>query len=73
MGSARLLTCLAEVPFFRVSGKILKLLGVSGSIAVAQVAYVLRFLWHLLCTRISLWMCPVSVSLSLSRCLSLCL
>jgi hypothetical protein len=46
MGTARMLTCLAEVPFFRVSGKILKVIGVSGSIAAAQVAYVLRFLWY---------------------------
>jgi hypothetical protein len=46
MGTARMLTCAAEVPFFRVSGKILKKLGVSGSIAAAQVAYVLRFIWY---------------------------
>ena len=31
MGTARMLTCAAEVPFFRVSGKILKKLGVSGA------------------------------------------
>lgn len=47
MGTARMLTCAAEVPFFRVSGKILKVLGVSGSIAAAQVAYLLRFLWYI--------------------------
>jgi hypothetical protein len=35
MGSARLLTCVAEVPFFRVSGAILRALGVSGSLAVS--------------------------------------
>ena len=47
MGVARMLTCAAEVPFFRVSGKVLDVLGVSGSIASAQVAYLLRFLWYI--------------------------
>ena len=46
MGTARMLTCAAEVPFFRVSSTILRKLGVSGSIAVAQIAYALRFLWY---------------------------
>ena len=46
MGIARLLTCIAEVPAFRMSGQILKLLGVSGSFALAQVAYIVRFLYY---------------------------
>jgi hypothetical protein len=46
MGTARMLTCAAEVPFFQVAPRILKVLGVSGSIAAAQVAYLLRFLWY---------------------------
>lgn len=46
MGTARLLTCIAEVPAFRMSGRILKVLGVSGSFALAQLAFVARFLWY---------------------------
>ena len=38
MGTARLLTTVAELPAFRMSAKILKALGVSGSFAVAQLA-----------------------------------
>ena len=46
LGTARLLTCIAEVPAFRMSGKILQALGVSGSFALAQAAYIMRFLWY---------------------------
>jgi PPP family 3-phenylpropionic acid transporter len=46
MGTARLLTCVAELPAFRMSGQILKALGVSGSFALAQLAFVVRFLWY---------------------------
>ena len=46
LGTARLLTCIAEVPAFRMSGKILRALGVSGSFALAQAAYIVRFLWY---------------------------
>ena len=38
MGTARLLTTVAELPAFRMAAKILKALGVSGSFAVAQLA-----------------------------------
>ena len=38
MGTARLLTTIAELPAFRMSAKILEALGVSGNFAVAQLA-----------------------------------
>ena len=46
MGVARFLTCAAEVPFFRIAPKVLKTLGVSGSLAAGQLAYLLRFLCY---------------------------
>jgi hypothetical protein len=55
MGTARLLTCLAELPAFRMSHAILTRLGVSGSFALAQAAYVLRFLWYVNLKRIASW------------------
>jgi len=55
MGTARLLTCIAEVPAFRMSGKILEVLGVSGSFALAQAAYIVRFLWYVNLQKIAKW------------------
>ncbi len=63
MGTARLLTCLAELPAFRMSGQILKALGVSGSFALAQVAFVARFLWYAKLDKIAKmgpWYVPMS-------------
>ena len=77
MGTARLLTCLAELPAFRMSGQILKALGVSGSFALAQLAFVARFLWYAKLDKIAKmgpwYALALSVSLSLSlSILSLC-
>ena len=53
MGTARLLTCLAELPAFRMSGRVMEVLGVSGSFALAQACYVVRFLYYTYLGRIA--------------------
>eukprot|EP00904_Undaria_pinnatifida_P013765 jgi/Undpi1/9519/HiC_scaffold_27.g11975.m1 len=45
-GLARLIMCLAEVPFFYLSGPLIERMGVRGVIAVAQVAYLTRFIYY---------------------------
>lgn len=45
-GLARLIMCLAEVPFFYLSGPLIRKLGVRGVIALAQIAYLTRFVYY---------------------------
>ena len=48
-GLARLVMCLAEVPFFYISGQLIRLIGVRGAIILAQTAYFVRFLYYSVC------------------------
>lgn len=45
-GVARLIMCLAEMPFFSHSGPMIRCLGVRGIVSVAQVGYLLRFVYY---------------------------
>lgn len=45
-GLARLIMCIAEVPFFYLSGALIRLLGARGVIALAQLAYLVRFIYY---------------------------
>lgn len=45
-GLARLIMCLAEVPFFYVSGPLIDRMGVRSVAALAQIAYIARFLYY---------------------------
>lgn len=38
--------CIAEVPFFYLSGALIRLLGVRGVIALTQLAYLVRFIYY---------------------------
>ena len=38
--------CLAEVPFFYVSGPLIDRMGVRSVAALAQIAYIARFLYY---------------------------
>lgn len=56
-GLARLIMCVSEVPFFYLSGPLIRRLGVRGVIALAQLAYLTRFFYYsvrLACTPIRL-------------------
>ncbi|CAM9566757.1 unnamed protein product, partial [Laminaria digitata] len=46
LGVARLIMCLAEVPCFYISGALIRRLGARGVVALAQVAYLTRFLYY---------------------------
>lgn len=48
-GLARLIMCLAEVPFFYLSGPLIKRMGVRSVIALAQTAYLTRFIYYSVC------------------------
>ena len=45
-GLARLIMCVAEVPFFYLSGPLIRRLGVRAVIALAQLAYLTRFIYY---------------------------
>lgn len=45
-GLARLIMCVAEVPFFYLSGPLIRRVGVRGVIALAQLAYLTRFIYY---------------------------
>lgn len=45
-GLARLIMGISEVPFFYLSGSMIRLLGIRGVIVLAQSAYVVRFLYY---------------------------
>lgn len=45
-GLARLIMCLAEVPFFYLSGPLISLVGVRGVIGLTQLAYLTRFIYY---------------------------
>ncbi|CAN0526151.1 unnamed protein product, partial [Ectocarpus sp. 8 AP-2014] len=45
-GLARLIMCIAEVPFFYLSGPLIRRVGVRGVIALTQVAYLTRFIYY---------------------------
>ena len=45
-GLARLIMCLAEVPFFYLSGPLIRRVGVRGVIALTQLAYLTRFIYY---------------------------
>lgn len=45
-GLARLIMCVAEVPFFYLSGPLIRRLGVRGVIALTQLAYLTRFIYY---------------------------
>lgn len=51
-GIARLIMCLAEVPFFFLSGPLIRRIGVRGVIALAQVAYLTRFVYYSVSCRV---------------------
>lgn len=43
---ARLIMCVAEVPFFYLSGPLIRRLRVRGVIALTQLAYLTRFIYY---------------------------
>lgn len=45
-GLARLIMCMAEVPFFYLSGPLIRRVGARGVIALAQLAYLTRFVYY---------------------------
>lgn len=45
-GLARLIMCVAEVPFFYLSGPLIRRLGVRGVIGLTQLAYLTRFIYY---------------------------
>ncbi len=45
-GLARLIMCVAEVPFFYLSGPLIRRLGVRAVIALTQLAYLTRFIYY---------------------------
>lgn len=45
-GTARLVMCLAEVPFFYLSGPLIRKIGVRWVIAMTELAYLVRFLYY---------------------------
>lgn len=45
-GFARLIMCAAEVPFFYLSGPLIRRVGVRGVISLAQLAYLTRFVYY---------------------------
>lgn len=45
-GISRLIMCLAELPFFYISGPLIKRLGTRGAAAMAQLAYLTRFTYY---------------------------
>lgn len=45
-GLARLIMCVAEVPFFYLSGPLIRRVGVRGVIALTQLAYLTRFIYY---------------------------
>ncbi|CAM9983648.1 unnamed protein product, partial [Hapterophycus canaliculatus] len=45
-GLARLIMCMAEVPFFYLSGPLIRRLGARGVIILAQAAYLARFIYY---------------------------
>ncbi|CAB1096853.1 unnamed protein product [Ectocarpus sp. CCAP 1310/34] len=45
-GLARLIMCMAEVPFFYLSGPLIRRAGARGVIALAQLAYLTRFVYY---------------------------
>lgn len=46
LGVSRLVMCLAEMPFFYVSGPMIRHMGARGVIGLSQVAYLTRFLYY---------------------------
>ncbi|CAM9379653.1 unnamed protein product [Chrysoparadoxa australica] len=46
LGLARFVTCFAEMGVFHFSGRMLKWLGIRRVMALAQMAYILRFTWY---------------------------
>ncbi|CAM9243107.1 unnamed protein product, partial [Laminaria digitata] len=59
-GLARLIMCLAEVPFFYLSGALVRRMGVRGVVSLAQLAYLTRFIYYSV-LREPWWVLPVEV------------
>ncbi|CAM9838261.1 unnamed protein product [Scytosiphon promiscuus] len=59
-GLARLIMCTAEVPFFYLSGPLIRKLGVRGVIILAQAAYLVRFIYYAM-LREPWWVLPSEV------------
>ncbi|CAM9324048.1 unnamed protein product [Ectocarpus sp. 4 AP-2014] len=59
-GLARLIMCIAEVPFFYLSGPLIRRVGVRGVIALTQVAYLTRFIYYSV-LREPWWVLPAEV------------
>lgn len=59
-GLARLIMCLAEVPFFYLSGPLIRRMGVRGVIALTQLAYLTRFIYYS-ALREPWWVLPAEV------------
>ncbi|CAN0074740.1 unnamed protein product [Ectocarpus sp. 6 AP-2014] len=59
-GLARLIMCIAEVPFFYLSGPLIRRVGVRGVIALTQVAYLTRFIYYSV-LRKPWWVLPAEV------------
>eukprot|EP00611_Tribonema_gayanum_P021241 TRINITY_DN403_c0_g1_i1.p1 TRINITY_DN403_c0_g1~~TRINITY_DN403_c0_g1_i1.p1 ORF type:complete len:407 (-),score=56.51 TRINITY_DN403_c0_g1_i1:453-1673(-) len=60
MGIARFIMCAAEVPLFFISGRLIAWAGIKPVIAMAQAAYVLRFIYYSL-LRDPWWVLPSEV------------
>ncbi|CAN0465738.1 unnamed protein product, partial [Scytosiphon promiscuus] len=45
-GLARLIMCIAEVPFFYLSGPLIRKIGARGVIALTEAAYLTRFIYY---------------------------
>ncbi|CAM9669265.1 unnamed protein product [Pylaiella littoralis] len=59
-GLARLIMCVAEVPFFYLSGPLIRRLGVRGVIGLTQLAYLTRFIYYAT-LREPWWVLPAEV------------
>ncbi|CAM9175600.1 unnamed protein product [Laminaria digitata] len=59
-GLARLIMCLAEVPFFYLSGPLIRRVGVRGVVALTQLAYLTRFIYYSV-LREPWWVLPAEV------------
>eukprot|EP00638_Chattonella_subsalsa_P006671 CAMPEP_0117755880 /NCGR_PEP_ID=MMETSP0947-20121206/13717_1 /TAXON_ID=44440 /ORGANISM="Chattonella subsalsa, Strain CCMP2191" /LENGTH=401 /DNA_ID=CAMNT_0005575303 /DNA_START=431 /DNA_END=1636 /DNA_ORIENTATION=- len=55
MGSARAITCIAEIPFFQYATSLIKRFGEQGVLNVALVVYVIRLGYYSLLDHLPLW------------------
>lgn len=55
LGLSRFITCMAEIPAFRIAGPMYKRYGVWANLAIAQVAYIIRFSSYAFLNRNTVW------------------